>query len=44
MAMNIDSITCTIVPYRADHPDTPTIGNRQQTADGEPALPGWPFA
>jgi Uma2 family endonuclease len=29
--------------YSADNPDEPNIFRRGQTADAEPALPGWSF-
>lgn len=27
--------------FRADAPDTPTVRRRGETADAEPAVPGW---
>jgi Uma2 family endonuclease len=38
---DVDPVACTIKSYRADHPDTPTVFNLEQSADAEPALPGW---
>lgn len=29
--------------YTADHPDTPAVFRRSETADAEPAVPGWRF-
>ena len=31
----------TVIKYRADNPDAPRVFNRGETADAEPALPGW---
>lgn len=33
----------TIRVYRADRPDTPDVFRRGETADAEPAVPGWRF-
>ncbi|HEX6036844.1 MAG TPA: Uma2 family endonuclease [Longimicrobium sp.] len=30
--------------YRADEPDHPSVFRRGETADAEPAVPGWRFA
>jgi Uma2 family endonuclease len=30
--------------YRADSPDQPTIYRRGETAEAEPAVPGWKFS
>ena len=30
--------------YRADSPEQPTIYHRGETAEAEPAVPGWKFA
>jgi Uma2 family endonuclease len=38
---DVDLVACTIASYHADHPDTPTVFNLEQTADAGPALPGW---
>jgi Uma2 family endonuclease len=29
--------------YRANDPDSPTVYRRGETAEAEPALPGWQF-
>ena len=38
---DVDPIDETIAPYSADRPDQPTLFTRGQTADAEPAVPGW---
>lgn len=38
---DVDPVAETISSYRADHPDQPAVFSRGDTADAEPAVPGW---
>lgn len=38
---DVDPRTRTIASYRADHPGTPLVFSPSDTANAEPALPGW---
>ncbi len=41
---DVDPIAATIAAYRAETPDQPTVFNRSDIADAEPATPGWRLA
>lgn len=41
---DVDPIAQTVTAYRADAPHNPTVFRRGDTADGEPAVPGWRIA
>ena len=41
---DVDPVHKTIASYRADRPDSPTHFAIGETADAEPALPGWRVA
>ncbi len=41
---DVDPVHKTIASYRADHPNTPVHFGTGDTADAEPALPGWRVA
>ena len=41
---DIDPIAHTVTKYTADAPETPVIFHEGETADAEPALPGWTVA
>jgi Uma2 family endonuclease len=38
---DVDTVNEVIHVYRSDRPDTPTTYSRGQTAEAEPAVPGW---
>ncbi|MDQ6604521.1 MAG: Uma2 family endonuclease [Chloroflexota bacterium] len=38
---DVNPVAQTIMSYRADQPDIPTVFHQEQVADAEPALPGW---
>jgi Uma2 family endonuclease len=38
---DVDPLAATIAVFRADSPTQPTIYGRGQTAEAEPAVPGW---
>ena len=42
---DVDTLGADVVRvYRADRPNVPDVFRRGETADAEPAVPGWRFA